>query len=183
VLVASVEPAVSDSASIERRGPSLIALIPPTGLLAFLAYWRAGYVDLQTGVLLIPGVFIGGILGGMMARQLNARRMAEVFAGLMFLLGGLAKSFPHGADDAYYVDMVIYIATILPGIDDGAQTIEDSLAMAEDAIQDGITCVVATPHASTEYQFDYKKVRAARDELQGRLGRTPDESRRAAIFT
>jgi protein-tyrosine phosphatase len=58
---------------------------------------------------------------------------------------------------------------ILPGIDDGAQTIEDSMAMAEDAIRDGITCVVATPHASTEYRFDYAKVRAAREELQGRL--------------
>jgi uncharacterized membrane protein YfcA len=70
------------------QGTSLIALIPPTGLLAFLAYWRAGYVDLHTGVLLIPGVFMGGILGGMMARRLNPRRMGEVFAGLMFLLGG-----------------------------------------------------------------------------------------------
>src|SRR5260370_30094849 len=70
------------------EGTRLIALIPPTGLLAFLAYWRVGYVDLHTGVLLIPGVFIGGIPGGMMARHLNARRMAEVFAGLMFLLGG-----------------------------------------------------------------------------------------------
>jgi protein-tyrosine phosphatase len=59
---------------------------------------------------------------------------------------------------------------ILPGIDDGAQTIEDSLAMAEDAIQDGITCVVATPHASTEHHFDYGKVRAAREDLQSRLG-------------
>jgi len=49
------------------QGTSLIALIPPTGLLAFLPYWRAGYVDLHTGVLLIPGVFIGGILGGMLA--------------------------------------------------------------------------------------------------------------------
>src|SRR5579859_5096622 len=58
---------------------------------------------------------------------------------------------------------------ILAGIDDGAQTIEDSLAMARDAISDGITCVVATPHASTEYRFDYAKVRAARDELQSRL--------------
>jgi uncharacterized membrane protein YfcA len=65
----------------------LIALIPPTGLLAFLAYWKAGYVEVHTGLLLIPGVFIGGILGGRMARQLNARRMAEVFALLMLLLG------------------------------------------------------------------------------------------------
>ena|SRR6202035_3931842 len=69
------------------QGTSLIALIPPTGLLAFLAYWKAGYVDLHTGVLLIPGVFAGGILGGIMARKLNARRMGEVFAALMFLLG------------------------------------------------------------------------------------------------
>jgi uncharacterized membrane protein YfcA len=72
----------------KAQGTSLIALIPPTGLLAFLAYWKAGYVDLPTGVLLIPGVFTGGILGGMMARRLNSRRMAEVFAGLMFMLGG-----------------------------------------------------------------------------------------------
>ena len=71
----------------KAQGTSLIALIPPTGLLAFLAYWKAGYVDLHTGVLLIPGVFVGGILGGMMARKLNARRMGEVFAGLMFVLG------------------------------------------------------------------------------------------------
>jgi uncharacterized protein len=71
----------------KAQGTSLIALIPPTGLLAFLAYWKAGYVDLHTGVLLIPGVFTGGIMGGIMARQLNPRRMGEVFAALMFLLG------------------------------------------------------------------------------------------------
>jgi uncharacterized protein len=70
------------------QGTSLIALIPPTGLLAFLAYWKAGYVDLHAGLLLIPGVFVGGIVGGMLARKLKPRRMAEVFAGLMFLLGG-----------------------------------------------------------------------------------------------
>jgi protein-tyrosine phosphatase len=41
--------------------------------------------------------------------------------------------------------------------------------MAEDAIRDGITCVVATPHASTEYHFDYARVRARREELESRL--------------
>lgn len=59
---------------------------------------------------------------------------------------------------------------ILPGIDDGARTIEESLAMAETAIADGITHVVATPHASSEYGFDFARVRAARDDLQARLG-------------
>jgi len=59
---------------------------------------------------------------------------------------------------------------ILPGIDDGPDRIEESLAMAEDAIADGITHVVATPHASDEYFFDFSKVRRLRDDLQERLG-------------
>jgi protein-tyrosine phosphatase len=58
---------------------------------------------------------------------------------------------------------------ILPGLDDGAKTIEDALAMAEDAIEDGITHLVGTPHASPEYSFDFTKVQAAREELQDRL--------------
>lgn len=58
---------------------------------------------------------------------------------------------------------------ILSGLDDGAKTLEDSLAMADDAIADGITHVVATPHASSDYQFDYAQVRAACDELNARL--------------
>jgi protein-tyrosine phosphatase len=59
---------------------------------------------------------------------------------------------------------------ILPGLDDGPDRIEESLAMAEDAIADGITHVVATPHASEEYSFDFAAVRRLRDELQERLG-------------
>jgi protein-tyrosine phosphatase len=42
--------------------------------------------------------------------------------------------------------------------------------MAEAAIADGITHVVATPHASNSHTFDYDRVREARDELQARLG-------------
>jgi uncharacterized protein len=69
------------------QGTSLVALIPPTGLLAFLAYAKAGYVSWETGLLLIPGVFLGGILGGQLARRLNPDRMRLVFAALMLLLG------------------------------------------------------------------------------------------------
>lgn len=35
---------------------------------------------------------------------------------------------------------------ILPGIDDGAQTIEDSIKMAKTAVNEGITTIIATPH-------------------------------------
>ena len=35
---------------------------------------------------------------------------------------------------------------ILPGIDDGAKTMEDSLAMAREAVAEGITHILATPH-------------------------------------
>jgi uncharacterized membrane protein YfcA len=69
------------------QGTSLIALIPPTGALAFFAYAKAGYVSWPTGLLLIPGVFVGGILGGWLAKRLQPRRMRQVFAGLMFALG------------------------------------------------------------------------------------------------
>ncbi|MDQ0254456.1 protein-tyrosine phosphatase [Evansella vedderi] len=35
---------------------------------------------------------------------------------------------------------------ILPKLDDGAQSLEDALAMAEKAVEEGITTIVATPH-------------------------------------
>ena len=38
---------------------------------------------------------------------------------------------------------------ILPGVDDGAETFEQSLAMARMALNDGITTIVATPHRNS----------------------------------
>jgi uncharacterized protein len=69
------------------QGTSLISLIPPTGILAFLAYARAGYVSWRTGLVLIPGVFLGGIAGAQAARRLHPTRMRQVFALLVLLLG------------------------------------------------------------------------------------------------
>jgi uncharacterized membrane protein YfcA len=69
------------------QGTSLIALIPPTGVLALMAYARQGFVSWRTGLLLIPGVFLGGIVGGFLARKIKPRRMRQVFAGILFTLG------------------------------------------------------------------------------------------------
>ena len=69
------------------QGTSLIALVPPTGLLAFLAYYRAGAVDVPTGLLIIPGVFLGGIVGSRIAVRIPAARMRRIFAVILFILG------------------------------------------------------------------------------------------------
>lgn len=42
--------------------------------------------------------------------------------------------------------------------------------MAESAIADGITHVVATPHSSNEFPFDYARVQQLRERLQREIG-------------
>lgn len=69
------------------QGTSLLTLVPPTGLLAFLNYAHAGRVDWRVGLLLMPGVFLGGIAGGRLAQSLSPRLMRSIFAVLLFALG------------------------------------------------------------------------------------------------
>jgi uncharacterized membrane protein YfcA len=70
------------------QGTSLIALIPPTGALALMAYAKQGFVSWKVGLLLIPGVFLGGVAGGKVAERLQPQRMRQVFALILFALGG-----------------------------------------------------------------------------------------------
>lgn len=61
---------------------------------------------------------------------------------------------------------------ILPGVDDGAQTIEDSLAMAEKAISQGITHILCTPHHNNgKYSNPADQVINKVAELQQELDR------------
>jgi uncharacterized membrane protein YfcA len=73
------------------QGTSLVALVPPTGLLAFVNYARAGQVDWFTGLWLMPGVFLGGMAGSALAQRLSPRRMRMVFAVALFVVGAWAS--------------------------------------------------------------------------------------------
>jgi len=59
---------------------------------------------------------------------------------------------------------------ILPGLDDGSESLEMSLEMAESAISEGITHVIATPHANSHFSFIPNLVRDRRDEIQDLVG-------------
>jgi protein-tyrosine phosphatase len=50
---------------------------------------------------------------------------------------------------------------ILPGLDDGARTLADSLAIARAAVEDGIRVLAATPHVSERYPTEPEQMERA----------------------
>ena len=68
-------------------------------------------------------------------------------------------------------------------LDDGAESFEMSCAMAEMAIEDGITHVIATPHASPDHAFIPEFDQAAPGRTSVAFPGTPDTCARAAIST
>jgi protein-tyrosine phosphatase len=58
---------------------------------------------------------------------------------------------------------------VLPGVDDGPATIEDSLAMARAAVADGVRWLAATPHVRADFPTDAETmerlVRVVRDMI------------------
>jgi protein-tyrosine phosphatase len=59
---------------------------------------------------------------------------------------------------------------ILAGLDDGAQSFEESMQMARMAAAAGTTDIVASPHSNSEYHFEPQVVKAKIAELQSAVG-------------
>jgi len=59
---------------------------------------------------------------------------------------------------------------LLPGLDDGPDTLELALEMAEAAVAAGTTHIVATPHASSRYPFNPELVAERLEEMRGHMG-------------
>ncbi|MFZ0445437.1 MAG: CpsB/CapC family capsule biosynthesis tyrosine phosphatase [Bacillus sp. (in: firmicutes)] len=47
---------------------------------------------------------------------------------------------------------------ILPGMDDGAQNIQDSIDMAKEAVRAGMTTIIATPHKNNQYNNEKRDI-------------------------
>ena len=60
---------------------------------------------------------------------------------------------------------------ILPGIDDGPATIDESVALARAAVRAGTKTIVATPHVSRSYPNDPGTIQRLATELNARLDR------------
>jgi len=62
--------------------------------------------------------------------------------------------------------MVDIHSHVLPGLDDGAQTLEQSLEMLHLAAAAGTTDIVATPHANSEFPFHPLRIEQALQQLR-----------------
>jgi uncharacterized protein len=68
------------------QGTSLAVLLPPTGLLAFLRYYKAGHVDVGIALVMIVGVLLGGYFGGGWAQEVSGTALRKGFAVFMFVV-------------------------------------------------------------------------------------------------
>ena len=69
--------------------------------------------------------------------------------------------------------MVDIHSHILPGLDDGPKTLDESVEMLRQAAEAGTTDIVATPHANNEYVFDPELIAAKIAEIQSAAGPIP----------
>ena len=67
------------------QGTSLAVLLPPTGLFAFLRYYKAGHVDVGIALVVIVGVLLGGYFGGVGASGIRTA-LRKGFAVFMFVV-------------------------------------------------------------------------------------------------
>lgn len=58
----------------------------------------------------------------------------------------------------------------LPGLDDGARTVDDAVAMIEMAAADGTTHLVGTPHCNNRFDFSLERNRTLLEALRTRTG-------------
>ncbi len=75
----------------KAQGTSLAMLLAPSGFLAFWKYYKTGNADLQLGVWIAVGVFVGGYFGAEWAQKLSNLTLKRIFA--TFLIAIAVKMF------------------------------------------------------------------------------------------
>ena len=68
-------------------GTSLGMLLPPIGILAFLEFYKSGYVNVSAAVLLILGFVAGSWLSASYTVALPDLLLKRAFGGLLIVMG------------------------------------------------------------------------------------------------
>ena len=69
------------------QGTSLAILLFPIGILAFLTYYRQGYVNFKVAVIVMLAFVIGGYFGSILSVNLPEKPLKILFGVLMLAAG------------------------------------------------------------------------------------------------
>jgi hypothetical protein len=72
---------------LKAQGTSIIALLPPVGMLAFIEYQKKGNADLYAGLIICIAMLIGAKFGAQIANRTSLDIMKKAL-GLFFALVG-----------------------------------------------------------------------------------------------
>lgn len=78
----------------QAQGVSLGMMLAPIGLVAFINYYKAGYINIKYSLLLLAVFFIGSYLGSRMAVQMPAATLKKIFGILMLIAGARMIFWP-----------------------------------------------------------------------------------------
>jgi len=69
------------------QGTTLALMVPPLGAFAAWSYYRQGYVDIKTAVLICLGFVAGSILGADLALRLPGEILTRIFGAILVAIG------------------------------------------------------------------------------------------------
>ncbi len=68
------------------QGTTLAMMVPPIGILAAVAYYKAGFVDIKVAGILCIGFLFGGFFGAKLALIIPSFYLKKVFSIIMILI-------------------------------------------------------------------------------------------------
>lgn len=71
----------------QAQGTTLALMVPPIGILAAYAYYKAGYVDLRAASFICIGFLVGGYLGAKLAVSLPKEIVQKIFGSTLIIIG------------------------------------------------------------------------------------------------
>jgi hypothetical protein len=68
------------------EGTTLALMVPPIGLLAAWAYYKAGFVDLKAAAIICIGFVAGSVLSANFATAIPEAVLRKIFGGVLLLV-------------------------------------------------------------------------------------------------
>jgi uncharacterized membrane protein YfcA len=76
---------------LKAQGTSLAILLPPVGILAFMEYYKKGYVDVKAAIIICITVLLGAMIGSKIVSKIPVEYLRKGFA--VFMIAVSLKMF------------------------------------------------------------------------------------------